>query len=126
MPRKTPKEVTERPAYLDANGQIDFNKVFRLQPKQTELLRNVARNGGFYVEPAARQCLSVGGVRSGKTSGWLMYFVQHFCMKYSGCDVLVLRRTFKELESGAIKDFLTFVPKELCKYDQTKHVATFT
>jgi hypothetical protein len=126
MPRKEPRVVTERPVYLDANGQIDFNKVFKLQTKQTELLRNVTRNGGFYVEPAAKQCLSVGGVRSGKTTGWLMFFVQHYCMKFKGCDILVLRRTFKELEGGAIKDFKTFVPKELYTYDSTKHVATFT
>lgn len=126
MPRKVAKEVTERPAYLDASGKVDFTKIFRFQPKQMELLRNVHRNGGFYVEPAAGQCLSVGGIRSGKTTGVMMFFVQHYCMKYKGCDMLILRRTFKELESGAIADFKTFMPKELYSYDSTKHVATLT
>lgn len=124
MPRKVAKEQEARPAYLSADGKLDFSKIFQHQAKQTELLRNTMRAGMPYVQPAAPQCLSVGGIRSGKTSGALMYFVQHFCMKYTGCDILVLRRTFKELESGAIADFKTFMPKELYTYDQTKHVAT--
>lgn len=124
MPRKVAQEKTERPAYLNADGTLDFSKIFKHQPKQTELLRNVIRKGKPYVQPAAAQCLSVGGIRSGKTSGNLMFGVQHYCMKWSGCDILILRRTFKELESGAIADFKTFMPKELYTYDQTKHVAT--
>src|SRR5208282_5727481 len=66
-----------------------------------------------------------GGIRSGKTSGWLMYLVMHYCLQFSGCNVLVLRRTFKELEAGAISDFRTFCPKELYSYDATRHVAEF-
>jgi hypothetical protein len=54
-----------------------------------------------------------------------MYFVMHYCLAYNHCDILVLRRTFKELESGAIADFKAFVPAELYTYDSTKHVATF-
>jgi hypothetical protein len=126
MPRKIVKDPnkTARPSYISADGQLDFSKIFKLQPKQTELLRVVMRGGIPYTQPAAPQCLSVGGIRSGKTSGVLMYFVQHYSMKYAHCDILVLRRTFKELESGAIADFKAFMPEELYTYDQTKHVAT--
>jgi hypothetical protein len=124
MPRKKIVEAEERPAYLNADGTLNFNRIFTFQPKQTELLRNVVRNGKVYVQPAAEQCLSTGGIRSGKTCGWLMYFVMHYCLQWKNCNLLVLRRTFKELESGAISDFLTFMPKELYTYDQTKHVAT--
>jgi hypothetical protein len=125
MPRKKPVDGSERPVYLNADGTLDFNKIFRFQAKQTELLRNVSRGGKVYVQPAAQQCLSVGGIRSGKTCGWLMYLVMHYALTFSGCNVLVLRRTFRELESGAISDLKTFVPKELYEYDQTRHVATF-
>lgn len=125
MPRKVVKEEKERPAYLNADGTLDFSKIFVLQPKQTELLQIRTRDGFPYIMPRAPQCLSVGGFRSGKTTGWLMYLVMNYCLAYDNCDILVLRRTFKELESGAIKDFQTFVPAELYKYDQTKHVATF-
>lgn len=124
MPRKKITEATERPAYLNADGTLNFSKIFNFQPKQTELLRNTMRNGKVYVSPAAEQNLSVGGIRSGKTCGWLMYFVMHYCLQWKNCNLLVLRRTFKELESGAIADFKTFMPKELYDYDQTKHVAT--
>lgn len=126
MPRKENKEEKVRPAYLNADGTLNWTLVFQFQPKQLELLKNVMRDGKVYVQPVATQCLSVGGIRSGKTCGWLMYFIKHYCMAFSRCDILILRRTFKELESGAIADFKTFMPPELYDYDQTKHVATLT
>ena len=125
MPRKVIKEEKVRPAYLNADGTLDFTKIFVHNAKQTELLQMRTRDGFPYIMTKAPQCLSVGGFRSGKTVGWLMYLVMNYCLAYENCDILVLRRTFKELESGAIKDFQTFVPPELFKYDQTKHVATF-
>jgi hypothetical protein len=125
VPRKKVTEAEERPKYLTADGKLDFDKIFKFQPKQTELLRNVVRNGKMYIQPAAQQCLSVGGIRSGKTSGWLLFLVMHYCLQFSGCNILVLRRTFKELEAGANSDFRTFIPKELYDYDATRHVAVF-
>ena len=125
MPRKKVIEEKARPAYLNADGTLDLSKIFQHQPKQTELLEVRTRDGVPYIMPIAPQCLSVGGFRSGKTVGWLMYLVMNYSLAYDCCDILVLRRTFKELEAGAIKDFLTFVPAELYSYDQTKHVATF-
>jgi hypothetical protein len=124
VPRKKITDAVETKPYLNADGTLNFDKIFRFQAKQTELLRNVMRNGKVYVQPAAEQCLSTGGIRSGKTCGWLMYFVMHYCLQWNNCNLLVLRRTFKELESGAISDFKTFMPPELYDYDQTKHVAT--
>jgi hypothetical protein len=125
MPRKKIIDGAERPAYINSDGTLNFDKIFRFQVKQTELLRNVSRSGKVYVQPAAQQCLSVGGIRSGKTCGWLMYLVMHYCLTFSGCNVLVLRRTFRDLEAGAISDLKTFVPKELYSYDQTRHIAEF-
>jgi hypothetical protein len=125
MPRKVAQEEKLRPKYLNADGTLNFDKIFKFQPKQTELLRNITRDGVPYIVPVAPQCLSVGGIRSGKTSGWLMYLVQNYCLAFERCDILVLRRTFKELESGAIADFKTFVPAELYTYNPTSHVATF-
>ncbi len=124
MPRKKIVDAVERPVYLNADGTLAFDKIFKFQPKQTELLRNVSRGGKVYLQPMAGQCLSTGGIRSGKTCGWLMFFVMHYCLQWKGCNLLVLRRNFKELENGAIADFRTFMPKELYDYDQTKHVAT--
>ena len=124
MPRKKIIDAVEAKPYLNADGTLNFDKIFKFQAKQTELLRHVTRKGKTYIQPAAGQCLSTGGIRSGKTCGWLMYFVMHYCLQWTGCNLLVLRRNFKELENGAIADFKTFMPKELYDYDSTKHVAT--
>ncbi len=126
MPRRKIVDAVETKPYLNTDGTLNFDKIFRFQPKQTELMRNVMRNGKVYLQPAAGQCLSTGGIRSGKTCGWLMFFVMHYCLQWEGCNLLVLRRNFKELENGAIADFRTFMPKELYTYDSTKHVATLT
>lgn len=125
MPRKVAKEDKPRPAYINADGTLEISKIFKHQPKQTELLQVRTRDGIPYIRPIAPQCLSVGGIRSGKTVGVLMYFIMNYTLAFDCCDILILRRTFKELESGAIADFKTFVPPELYTYDQTKHVATF-
>lgn len=125
MPRKVVKEDKPRPAYLNADGTLEISKIFKHQPKQTELLQVRTRDGIPYIRPLAPQCLSVGGIRSGKTVGVLMYYIMNYTLAFDCCDILVLRRTFKELESGAIADFKTFVPPELYTYDSTKHVATF-
>ena len=125
MPRIKRKEEKERPAYLNADGTLELSKMFKFQPKQTELLEYRTRAGAPYLRTIAPQCLSVGGIRSGKTVGVLMFMIMNYTLAFEGCDTLILRRTFKELESGAIADFKTFVPKELYTYDQTKHVATF-
>jgi hypothetical protein len=124
VPRRKIKDEVQTKPYLNPDGTLNFDKIFKFQDKQTELLRNVMRNGKLYVQPSAEQCLSTGGIRSGKTCGWLMFFVMHYCLQWENCNLLVLRRTFKELESGAISDFRTFMPPELYEYDQTKHVAT--
>src|ERR1019366_4290683 len=125
MPRIKRKEEKERPAYLNADGTLELSKMFKFQPKQTELLEYRTRAGAPYLRTISPQCLSVGGIRSGKTVGVLMFMIMNYTLAFEGCDILILRRTFKELESGAIADFKTFVPKELYTYDQTKHVATF-
>lgn len=69
--------------------------------------------------------LSAGGVFSGKTSGALMYGVRNYVLPYPGANMLVVRRTLKELETGAITDLKEFVDPELFTYNESKKVATF-
>lgn len=106
------------------SGPKDFS--FTFQPAQTKLFRRVERNGGMYIQLAAPQTLEVGGIRSGKTVGRLMYYIQNHCLRFKRCDILVLRRTFSELDSGAIQDFKTFVPESYYNFNATTRVATFT
>lgn len=120
-----PPELTESGA---ANGnKIRFS--FKFQPSQLRLFHYVSRTGpngtGTYLQTIAPQCLEIGGIRSGKTSGKLLYYIQNHCLRFNHCDILVLRRTFPELDSGAIQDFKTHVPKKLYDFNQSTRVATF-
>lgn len=93
---------------------VDMRETFAFTAKQEEIIRS----------PAPSK-LAVGGIRSGKTLGALMYGIFGFCLKYSFCDILVLRRNYKELESGAILDFKTFVPESAYDWNSTKHIGVF-
>lgn len=115
--------MPKRPLIKPTDGTVRFDFVY--QAAQKRLLRTVQRGGGTYLQLAARQCLEVGGIRSGKTVGKLIFFVQNYCLKFPNCDILILRRTFPELEAGVIQDFKTFIPKELYSWNQATHVATF-
>lgn len=97
---------------------IEAASLFEFSPKQLELA----------LSPAPKR-LAVGGVRSGKTTGAIMFGLFRYCLKYSGCDILILRRTFRELEAGAITDLKTFVKydgKTAFDWNDQKKVATFS
>jgi hypothetical protein len=123
--KPTKKDADATPIYMTSDGVVDISKAWKWNPKQEELFRDYEENGHLYKTLAAPQNLFVGGFRSGKTTGALMFGVIEFCLKFAHCDILVLRRTFRELESGAISDLKAFVPSELFSYNPTLHVATF-
>ena len=50
--------------------------LFTFQPKQL-----------IGIHSDAQEQLEVGGVRSGKTTGKLMYGVQAYCMAFAKCDM---------------------------------------
>lgn len=86
------------------SAPVDAKLIFEFTPKQLEL--SLAK---------APKRLAVGGVRSGKTTSAFMYGVFRYMLRFRKCDMLVLRRTFRELEAGAISDLRNF-----CKiYDDT-------
>lgn len=103
----------------------DIKIEFAFEEPQTRLLKYVSMGGGTYLQLVARQCLEVGGQRSGKTTGKLMYGIIHYCLAFAGCNILILRRTIPELKAGVIQDFKTFVPPELYDFNESTHVATF-
>ena len=96
---------------------FDTSQVFEFQPKQLDLCL-----------VKAPERLAVGGVRSGKTTGALMFGVFRYVLRFERCDILCLRRTFPELEAGLITDLKTFAAwdgKPQFDWNDTKHVATF-
>jgi hypothetical protein len=108
-------------------GHKKFTLNFAYQAAQKKLFHYVSRNGQMYLEMIAPQNLEVGGQRSGKTTSKLVFGVENYCLKYNHCDMLVLRRTFSELDSGVIQDFKNYFPIDsgLYTFNQTTRVATF-
>lgn len=113
-----PRKVTSQ-----ASGDVQIK--FQFQPAQRKLFQWVRRGGGIYLQLIAPQCLEIGGIRSGKTVGKMMYYIMNHCLRFSHCDILILRRTFSELDSGVIQDFKTFIPEELYHWNGTTRTATF-
>ena len=111
----------------DPAAPPDYKLTFQYQPAQKRLFQYVSRGAGMYLELKAPQCLEVGGQRSGKTTGKMVYGIENYCLKYPHCDMLVLRRTISELKSGVIEDFFKFFPKDSgwYTYNLTDRVATF-
>lgn len=96
---------------------IPASKIFEFSPKQLELA----------LSPSPLR-MAVGGVRSGKTTGALMFGVLRYCLRFEKCDILILRRTFRELEAGAITDLKTFVTydgKPAFDWNDQKKIASF-
>jgi hypothetical protein len=110
-----------------ATDSPEFQLTFKYQASQKRLFRYVSRGGGMYLELKAPQCLEVGGQRSGKTTGKLVYGIENYCLRYRHCDMLALRRTISELKSGVIEDFFKFFPKDSgwYTYNLTDRIATF-
>lgn len=72
----------------------------------------------------ARNRLLVGGAGSGKSIALLWEAIK-WCYRWPGVQVLLLRRTFPELEKGLIKDLRAMVPPKLYRWNDAKHIATF-
>src|SRR6266850_439262 len=98
---------------------------YAFQESQTRLFKYVSRQGHSYLQHIAPQDLEVGGQRSGKTTGALMFGIINYCLAFAHCDILVLRRTIPELDAGVIQDFKKFVPEELYDFNHTTRIARF-
>lgn len=101
-----------------ARNRDIFLTPFEPQPKQLELASTTA--------PFR---LAVGGVRSGKTLSALAYGIFNYVLPYAHCDILVLRRTFRQLEAGAITDLKMFFRDKkgrfIFDWNDSKKIATF-
>lgn len=91
---------------------IDISSLYQPQPKQLEFHNSLARNR-----------LQVGGAGSGKSLAMLWEAIR-YCFHFPGIQVLLLRKNFPELEKGLIADLRAHVPKDIYRWNDTKHIAT--
>lgn len=98
---------------LDENGGLDIDSIYDPLPTQHELHTS-----------AAKYLLGIGGGGSGK-SFFLLGETIYIASEFPGANILLLRRNFRELEKGLILDFRNTVPRELYRYNDSKHIATW-
>ena len=73
----------------------------------------------------AKYRLFGGAAGPGKTKALLWEAISQ-ALKFKGCDTLLLRRTFPELESSLLAQFRRDVPRDLYRsYNESKHVVTW-
>ena len=101
------------PLELDATGAVTVDSFYLPLPKQDEL----------HTSPA-KYLLGIGGNYSGK-SAFLIGEALYNALEYPSSMCLLLRKTFKELNKGLIRDFRDSVPKELYRWNANEYTATF-
>lgn len=99
---------------VDASGVLDVSKLWEPTAKNKLIRQSTARNR-----------LRVGGTGSSKSSDAMMEIVTDYLLRFPGCMALILRTTMPELERSNIPNFKSYVPQELYKYNDSKHIATF-
>jgi len=70
-----------------------------------------------------------GGAKGGGKTAALVWEAISTCLRIPKCNVLILRRTFPQLDAGALSYFIKFVPPELYggrkNFNQSKYVCRF-
>jgi len=91
----------------------------------SDYYRPFARQREFRDSPAKYRLFG-GAAGPGKTKALLWEAIRQ-AWKFSGCDTLLLRRTYPELESSLLTYFRRDVPRALYKsYNEAKHLVTWT
>src|SRR5215472_6078160 len=94
----------------------DFCRKFKYEPFPRQL---------EFHESGAKYRLFGGAAGPGKTKA-LLWEAIYQALRNPGCDTLLLRRTYPELEASLLSYFRRDVPKKLYKsYNEAKHVVTW-
>ncbi|MGH7442139.1 MAG: phage terminase large subunit [bacterium] len=94
-------------------SEITLDSQYNPQPKQI----------AFHSNPA-RYRLMVGGAGSGKSMALLWEAIK-WTYAHPGIQILLIRRNFPELQKGLIADLHAQIPRDLFRWNDTKHIATF-
>ena len=103
-----------RPASKKGGGPLAFSDFYDPFPRQRQ-----------FHESRAKYRLFGGAAGPGKTKALLWEAIGQ-ANEVAGCDTLLLRRTYPELESSLLSYFRQDVPRSLYKsYNESKHVVTW-
>lgn len=72
-----------------------------------------------------RYRLQTGGAGSGKSLA-LLWEAITLGLMYPGAQLLLLRKTYPDLEKGLIRDLFSSVPRDIYKWNDQKHFATLS
>jgi hypothetical protein len=90
----------------------------------TDWYQAFPRQREFHLSPAKYRLFG-GAAGPGKTTALLWEAITQ-AHDVAGCDTLLLRRTYQELESSLLAYFRRYVPrKEYRRYNESKHVVTW-
>ncbi len=96
----------------------------KVPPRISDSYQAFARQKEFH-ESTAKYRLFGGAAVPGKTKALLWEAIRQ-ALEVAGCDTLLLRRTYPELESSLLAYFRRDVPRTLYKsYNESKHVVTW-
>lgn len=99
---------------LNSGGRLHFSRYYEPFPRQQD-----------FHEASAKYRLFGGAAGPGKTKALLWEAILQ-ANEVAGCDTLLLRRTYPELESSLLAYFRRDVPRSLYKsYNESKHVVTW-
>ena len=93
-----------------------MDKTIKLYPKQLEFVSATGK---------ADEILYGGAAGGGKSYGQLCDALI-YAARYPGSKQLILRRTFPELEKSLIRVSLELFPKEIYRYNGSKHTGEFS
>ena len=97
-----------------SSSPLSFTDCYRAFPRQKE-----------FHESKAKYRLFGGAAGPGKTTA-LLWEAIAIAREVKGCDTLLLRRTYPELESSLLAQFRRSVPRSMYKsYNESKHVVTW-
>jgi hypothetical protein len=85
---------------------------------------NITEKQDLFIHSTAFETLFGGAAGGGKSYGQIVDALL-YALQYPGSQQIIFRRTFPDLEKSIIRESLKLYPKEVAKYNSSKHIWNF-